>query len=134
MPNKEKGEVGFEYENEQYILRYDFNAFCEMEDLLQKPVDQILASFETGNRLGFRELRKVFLAGLNVPASQAQTFNRMTIEERLKRIGNMIQDMGGIVPATGKILESVSASFPETTEEDETEKKQAAAAGTGSNS
>jgi len=110
MPNKEKGEIEFACKGKTYILKFDFNAFCELEELLDKPIFDILTGLQE-NKSGMREIRKFFLAGL------AEVFqSRKPIEEKLKEVGRIIQEIGGLAKANGLILEAVSASFPDAKE------------------
>ena len=48
----------FTAEGQMYQLRYDVNALCEIEDLLDKPISEI------GQGTGMRELRTIFACGV----------------------------------------------------------------------
>ncbi len=124
MPNQERGEVDFQYQDKGITLKYDMNAFCELEELLQKPIHEILQDFTGGDSMGFREVRKFFLAGL-----PAGLLNGLPMEEKLSTVGNMIDNIGGVTKAQQIIVKAISLAFPE--KEEGPEKKLEADAGSG---
>lgn len=109
MQNKEKGEVAFysKYDESEITLRFDFNAFCVLENLFDgKPAPQILEDFVKG-KLGFSGMRKLFLAGMmNNPD------NGSAMELQLEATGERIQELGGVEGAGKYLTEAINAAFP----------------------
>jgi hypothetical protein len=58
MANRQRGHVAIELDRVRR-LKYDFNAVCELEDALGKPVTQLKQE-----NVGFREMRAMLWAGL----------------------------------------------------------------------
>jgi len=56
MANKERGEVRVEVEGQFYTLRPSFDALCELEALVDKPIDEILGMVNQGRLAGVRAL------------------------------------------------------------------------------
>lgn len=54
MANQERGELGVEVGGRRYTLRPTFDALCELEDLRDQPIEQILASIDAGRFSGVR--------------------------------------------------------------------------------
>jgi hypothetical protein len=48
MANQERGELGVEVEGTRYTLRPDFNALCELEDLLGKTFTETALEMSNG--------------------------------------------------------------------------------------
>lgn len=48
MANQHKGELGVEVEGQRYTLRPDFNALCELEDLLGKTFTETAMEMSNG--------------------------------------------------------------------------------------
>lgn len=106
MGNIERGEVSFEVEGAGYVLRYDFNAFCELEDLFGQPIMEILQVFNSDNaKFGFREMRKFIMAGLTSSNGEVD----------LKKCGELIHAVG-FTEVQNLILQAIEASFPKTTD------------------
>ena len=63
-----------------YTLRYDFNAMCDMEDILGKSVMEV---FKSEDQIGFKVFRSIIWAGLN-------RTHPMTVEEAGELVGNEI--------------------------------------------
>lgn len=69
MANPHKGEVEFEAGGERYKLSYSFNALAEMEEAMDRPLDEIMAMLlpPAGERVKsprLTDLRVMFWAGL----------------------------------------------------------------------
>lgn len=64
MGNPVKGEVAFTVEGVEYILVFDINALCILEDRLNLPVMEIGQRFSDPSTLRLSFLREVFRAGL----------------------------------------------------------------------
>lgn len=124
MSNADKGNVVFTVDEKEYILRFDFNAFCELEELFERPIHKILEIFsdEVPN-VGMREIRKFMHAGLiaNQP------------DMDLEQCGKLIHEMGGFNEAHIIIVKGISNSFAES-DKKPAKKKVKNKAGSGKNS
>lgn len=54
MANREKGEISREVGGKVYTLRPTFDALCELESMVDKPIDTILAQIRDGRVSGVR--------------------------------------------------------------------------------
>ncbi len=54
MANRQRGEVGVVVDGTSYVLRPTFDSLCELEDLVDKPIDQIFKVLQEGRRSGLR--------------------------------------------------------------------------------
>lgn len=52
--NKERGEVDVSVEGVTYTLRPTFDSLCQLETMLDKPIDQILKTVQEGRVSGLR--------------------------------------------------------------------------------
>lgn len=79
-------------------LRYDMNALCELEDVFDKPIMEVLAEIETG--MSIKLVRAVLWAGL------------IHEDEELtqRQVGTMI-DMSNIMEVQEKLTEAISTSM-----------------------
>jgi hypothetical protein len=64
MANPHKGEVSFESKGQSYKLSFSANALCELEDALNKNVNEISALMQNKDQFRMSMLRTVFWAGL----------------------------------------------------------------------
>lgn len=94
MANKIKGEVGFKAAGQNYVLLLDFNALCELEDVVPGLMDG------TANLASQRAVRAVFHAGL------AEHHPELTDKDA----GRLIHEIG-LERAAELIGESCTASF-----------------------
>jgi len=107
MANKEKGEHEFAVNGKKYLMRYTTNALCELEDLIGKPIDQILDDFKKRKNIGVKEIRKFLLAGIVEEPGNANK----TIEARLNEVGDLIDELGGLAGANDIIIEAFAIAF-----------------------
>jgi hypothetical protein len=113
MANPLKGEVGFKVAGGDFVLAYDFNALCTLEEDLGVGVEEI------GEKLNsVSSLRTVFRAGLEAK------HGRMTDIEA----GRLIHEVG-VVKAGEMVVKAIQAAFPAPSAEGKA--KGAAKAGTG---
>jgi len=108
--NPLKGEIGFEAGGQTYMLQFDFNALCLIEDRLDMGMDDILARFAPpGNdappraaapKLSF--LRTLFWAGLQ----------RHHAGSTLAQAGDLMGEVTPVV-ANGLILAALAKAFPD---------------------
>lgn len=61
MANAERGEVGVEVGGKLYTLRPTFDAVCELEDLLDKDIDEVLVAINRGRLSSIRAVTWVLL-------------------------------------------------------------------------
>lgn len=61
MANTERGEVGIEVGGKPYTLRPTFNAVCELEELLDKDIDEVLVAINRGRLSSIRAVVWVLL-------------------------------------------------------------------------
>ncbi len=54
MANRQRGEVGVVIDGKSYVLRPTFDSLCELEDLVDKPIDEIFKVLQEGRRSGLR--------------------------------------------------------------------------------
>lgn len=113
MPNPAKGEVALRVGETDYTLRLSINAICEAEALLDKTVNEIIASLDRVSTM-----RALLWAGLREHHKDVSLF-----------------DAGDIIGAAGadvvgaKIGEAIKAAFPQA--EEGARPPKAARAGTG---
>lgn len=116
MPNKERGEITFEYKGTEYLLCLKFNNFVTIESCFDLPIHDALELCFMGKKpkLGFRELRYWFFGAAdnehNEVAGLFKDANNR--EKKLNRIGEVMQELGGFVPANKLIVDAISAAFP----------------------
>jgi hypothetical protein len=98
--NPVKGEVQFEADGQTYVLVFDFNAICAVEDVFDLPIAQIGEKMAEGMRAG--DLRKLITAGLQ------QHHPGITDLQA----GHIIGLIGAQV-AADKLAEAMVAAFPD---------------------
>ena len=115
MANPLKGEVGFKAGSGDFVLVYDFNALCTLEEDLGVGVEEI------GEKLNsVSSLRTVFRAGLEAK------HGRMTDIEA----GNLIHQVG-LTKAGDLVVKALKAAFPEASAGGKGKAKAGATGGTG---
>lgn len=62
MVNLARGEVPLDVEGASYVLTFDFNAICAIEEVFDLPISRIGEKLADGMRAG--DLRTLFAAGL----------------------------------------------------------------------
>jgi len=62
MPNPHRGEVAIP--GTDYVLRYDINALCEVEEAAGENIPALLAGMEDGTPPSFRQMRLLLWGGL----------------------------------------------------------------------
>ncbi|MCB1516128.1 MAG: hypothetical protein KDJ19_00720 [Hyphomicrobiaceae bacterium] len=119
MVNREKGEVLLETTDGSFVLRFDFNALCEIESALRKPIGDVLADLRRFSALSTRAMVWA--------AIRAGGKTDVSLEEA----GRLIS--GIKLPAlVGTVERAFQAAFPEDDGEGTSENPQPAAnAGTG---
>lgn len=98
--NPVKGEVSFEAEGQTFVLVFDFNAICAVEDVFDLPIAQIGEKMADGMRAG--DLRKLITAGLQA--------NHPGITDL--SAGHIIGQIGAQA-AANKLAEAMVAAFPD---------------------
>lgn len=100
VANAVKGEVPFEVEGQTYVLTFDFNAICAVEEVFDLPISQIGEKLSAGMRAG--DLRTLIAAGLQ------QHHQGITEIDAGVLIGKF-----GAQQAANKLAEAMQAAFPE---------------------
>lgn len=88
MANAQRGEVTLTHGGVDYTLRYDVNAICNLEDALDKPIGEIVASMGEDN-VSMRLVRAVFQAGLS-PAVTLETAGQIMSEIGTSQISEKV--------------------------------------------
>ena len=101
MANKERGEIDLVAGGKTYTLRMSINAVADMENLLDKGINDILAMVRdpTDFRIG---TWRVLLWGA------LREFHKLTLEE-----AGEIMGVAGVEQVVAKIGEALAAAFPE---------------------
>lgn len=81
MPNRLRGEVSIP--GTSYVLRYDINALCEVEEATGENVPALLARMGDGTPPSFRTMRALLWGGLRAQHPQ------MTIADAGKLLGDV---------------------------------------------
>lgn len=105
MANKERGEVTFKVESEEYTLRLDLNALCEVEAVMSTPSRTVTwqQALQMAERNSLSALRAILWAALQ------PHHPRISLEDT----GRLIQRMGGIPGIAKTLQEAVQVSLPE---------------------
>jgi hypothetical protein len=85
MANAERGEVNVEVEGKPYTLRPTFDSLCELEELVGRPIDQIMSEMQQGRLSGVRSVMWCMLQD-----AHAKEF------PTLKHASRFIEAMGGV--------------------------------------
>lgn len=100
MANPMKGEIAFDVQGAPYVLTFDFNAICAIEEVFDLPISQIGEKLMDGMRAS--DLRTLFAAGL-------QKHQAGTTETQAGEIISVI----GAMEAGQHVALGLQASFPE---------------------
>jgi hypothetical protein len=95
VANKKRGYVAIELDKARN-LKFDFNAICELEDALGKPVTQLKEE-----NVGFRELRAMLWAGLLHESPD------LTVEEA----GALVSEAESVQYVTEKVVEAFATGL-----------------------
>lgn len=100
MANPVRGEVAFEVEGERYVLVFDFNCICSVEDIFDMSISEVGKKMSRGMRA--TDLRTLVTAGLK------QHHPTLTETE----VGGLIGKLGADV-AGEKLALAMQAAFPD---------------------
>ncbi len=103
----QKGETRFESNGKGYILKFTFNAFCDLEDAFDMSIQRILDKFSKGENevdVSLRDIRTMMRCGLNHGGNDNQVF---TDDET----GKIIQGIGGRFEAFDVISTAFMVGF-----------------------
>jgi hypothetical protein len=115
MSNKLRSEVSFETEDGQsFTLKYDVNALCELEDVLEMGIPEFAAMFSGRDKIRLKHARAAFWAGLR--------HHKPDIS--IKQAGELMMEIGGMTRALELVGEALSTAFPEPDEGDVSERPQ----------
>lgn len=95
-----KGETRFESGGKGYILKFTFNAFCDLEDAFDMSIQQILKKLEASSKKGdfsLRDMRTMMLYGLKHFHSEID----------IKQAGQIIDGF----PSVGEAFNVISSAF-----------------------
>jgi hypothetical protein len=102
MANKEKGEVGVVVGGKPYTLRPTFDSLCELEDLVGKPLHELIDGIQQGRLSGVRAVTWCFLQDEH--AAEIRT---------LKDASKWIEKAGGADAVLGFIHQAFGLNEPE---------------------
>ncbi len=107
-----KGETRFESNGKAYILKFTFNAMCDVEDAFHMSIQSVLDKLsrkeidEGGNEvvdISLRDIRVMMRCGLNGGRVETNLDSEFTD----KQAGEIVQGLGGFL----KALDFVSTAF-----------------------
>ena len=120
MANRHRGEAALRVEGKVYTLAFTINAMCDVEGLLGRSTDQILAALVDSPPLSV--VRALLWGGLRQHHADID----------LNGAGEIIEALGGAGEALAVIGEAMSAAFPEAEPSGgDARPRKGAAAGTG---
>ena len=99
LANPVRGEITIEIEGQTYVLVFDFNVLCVLEDRLDLGVREIVAKMSGDMRGGF--LRTLLWGAL-------QTHQPDITELEAGRLIGLV----GLQPAIDKLMQAVALAFP----------------------
>lgn len=121
MANPERGEVGVTVGGKGYTLRPTFDALCELEDLVGKPLHVLMEGIQEGRLSGVRAVVWCFLQDEH--ASEIKS---------LKDASKWIEKAGGADVVNGFLQQALGLNAPEDVPKTETDADPPAAqVGTG---
>lgn len=100
VANRVKGEVPIEVEGQTYVMVFDFNAICSVEEVFDLPISEIGQKMADGMRA--RDLRTLIAAGL-----QGHHAGLTDVQA-----GDIISQIGAQT-AADKLAEAMQAAFPQ---------------------
>ncbi|WP_411033841.1 hypothetical protein [Shinella sp. BYT-45] len=98
MANPHRGQVALG----NYTLSFSVNALCELEDLLDKPMMEIVTAIQTPEKMRMNMVRALFWASLRDHHEEID----------LKEAGQIVSDLG-MKAAMAKVGEAFRLAFPE---------------------
>ncbi|MDW9877325.1 hypothetical protein GOC31_20850 [Sinorhizobium meliloti] len=101
MANPNRGSVALQVGDRVYTLSYSINALCELEDLLEKPVAEIVKAIQTPAELRMSSVRAIIWAGLQ------DHHEGLTVKE-----AGQIASEAGMQAALAKAGEAFRLAFP----------------------
>lgn len=102
MANPQRGEAGVVVGGKRYTLRPTFDSLCELEELTDKPFDQILAGVQQGRVSGLRAVLWCLLQDQHAKEFPA-----------LKDASAWIDKLGGVQKALEVVQEVMGANVDE---------------------
>jgi hypothetical protein len=102
MANQEKGEVGVTVGGKSYTLRPTFDSLCELEDLVGKPLHELIDGIQQGRLSGVRAVTWCFLQDEH--AAEIRT---------LKDSSKWIEKAGGVDAVLQFIHQALGMNQPE---------------------
>lgn len=106
MANRQRGEIGFTADGQDYTLRFSTNALVQIEDKYEVGALKYLARLdawgEDSSAINFKEIRFLFWAGL-------QDFHEGVTEQQA---GFIMGAVGPIDAALSLLTEAISSQFP----------------------
>ena len=98
MANKNRGEVAVAHDGAAYVLRYDVNALCNLEDAFGKSIGEVIADIDSEN-VSMKTVRTIFAAGLSPSVDEVKA-------------GEIMQ-AHGVAEICAMIGQAFAAAFPE---------------------
>lgn len=106
MNNRQDGEVGFEADGKQYVMRYSIDAICRLEEVAGKGIVAISKELLDPDKMKMSTVRMVFWAGL------VEHHPGITLREA----GDLIPKAGGMNGVKTMLTAAFGASFPDEVE------------------
>jgi hypothetical protein len=103
MANKDRGETTLKAGGEAYTVRLSYNAFCEVEDLLDKGFLVICEELTDPRKMRLKTVQTVLWVGLRV----------LHPELKLEDVGELIPKAGGLQNVVKVVNAAVRAAFPD---------------------
>jgi hypothetical protein len=105
MANPERGEVGITVGGKAYTLRPTFDSLCELEDLVGKPLHELMEGIQQGRLSGVRAVTWCFLQDEH--AAEIKT---------LKDASRWIERAGGVDAVLSAVQRALGLNVPEEAE------------------
>lgn len=95
MANREKGEVSLAAGGETYTLRLSINALCELEDVFDQPIGEIVTLLQADGGVRISHLREIVRAALSEhhPGLTAPEVGRIMSDAGIDRIGGVLGEL-----------------------------------------
>lgn len=95
-----KGEARFDHGGQAYTMRFDFAALCEIEELLDKPIKDVMAELQGGNPR-MKTIASIVLGGLrgNHPDVGLNEVGQLLVDAPDVVISAMNRAISGSAPA-----------------------------------
>lgn len=101
MANPHRGEVALEADGQTYTLSFSVNAICELEEVLDKPIGQIMGALQ-GDGVSMKTVRWLVWAGL-------QDHHEDVDEKKAGRIATEI----GVTETLSQVGKALKLAFPD---------------------